>query len=647
MKALSIEPIESEEAVYNRMRADIERIRSTSSRQTHESIWMTNIAYVLGYKGISYNAQTRAFDPVARVGRVDGGSKVRVNKILPNLQNRAARLAKNPPKYDVIPESNANDDKEAARLGVQVLAALWDKLKLNEHRIKLLMWLQQCGHAWIKISWDDGTGKIIEDPETGEPMFEGDVRADVCSAFEIFTDPMVSNNEDVYSSYLYHAKARPLDYFRTQYGEKGKLVKEEDVWLQSLQYEKRANTMSVRGEGQGAHSPVKNHAIEIAKYEAPSLKYPKGRMIIGAGGIVLEEKELPNGLIPYAKFDDIVVGGKLFSEATVTHVRPLQDYFDDIVSKRANWLRKMLAGKYVAPRGTKLAPEGMNDRSGEVLYYTPVPNAPDGGRPTAVQIPSIPGFAYSEEESIDKSFGEIMGISEVSKGQMPSASIPALGMQLLQEADDTRIGIMLQQHEFAWARVGKLVLENVQTNYKIPRKLKLAGKSGEYMTKEITGDMLMGNTDVMVVPGSTTPGSKALKRNDILNAYERGLLGDANDPKVKEKVLNLIEFGDTGDIWLKRQLDERQIRNGIKQIEEGVMPSVSPYDNHALWIEELNMYRLGDKFDTLSDAQKNVVEELMQAHADEIIKLTQPPTPPPEMGGEPLPVDLMGGEALM
>jgi transcriptional regulator with XRE-family HTH domain len=326
---------------------------------------MTNIAYLLGFDGLSFNTNTRQFVPINRASNYLRKQRLHVNKILPNAQNRAARLCKSPPKYDVRPENNDNEAKEDARFSLQVLTTKWDELRLDLKRIGLVMWLQQCGHAYIKVSWDAAAGQIVTDPESGESFHEGEVRVDVVSAFEVFPDPLAKTLDD--ARYVIHAKVRPLDYFKIQYPEKGHLVKEEPTWLMSLQYEQRINSINSRGPSQGGLTDIaKDCAIEMVKYERPTPDHPKGRMIACANGILLEEKELPVGEIPFAKFDDILIGGKYYSEAVISHARPIQDQYNETVRRRAEWTKRLLAGKYVTARGSALAQESLNDESGEV-----------------------------------------------------------------------------------------------------------------------------------------------------------------------------------------------------------------------------------------------------------------------------------------
>ncbi len=617
---------EDERKLAGKIRSEVEEIRSSANRIAHEGIWMTNIAYVLGYDGLTFNTASRQFQPVNRASAYLRKNRLHVNKMLPTLQNRLARLCKNPPKYDVIPESDSTDDKEAARLALQILGAMWEKLEVNKKRIPLYMWVQQCGHAWIKTYWDTNLGKVMVDPMTGEVEFEGDVDIGIRSPFEVFPDPMAKNEDDM--QFLYEAKVRKLQYFKDHY-EKGHLVKEEGAWLLSAQFEQRINSLNSRGPSQGGmQDALKDSAIELIKYEKRTKKYPEGRMIIVANGILLEEKPLPIGEIPWAKFDDVVIGGKFNSEAMATHLRPLQDQYNETVRRRAEWTKNLLAGKYTAARGSGLQQESMNDQSGEIIYFDPVPTAPDGGRPQALSIPNIPQWAYAEEDKLTQQFNDVSGISEVSRGTLPSASIPAIGMQLLTEQDDTRIGVMTEQHESAWAKVGSHMLKFVEKNYLMPRKLKIAGTNLQYTIKDVTGDQLRGNTDVKVIRGSTLPGSKTLKRQEILNAYNQGLLGDPNDPKVKEKVLGSLEFGDVAEIWQDYGLDMAQIKKGIEQLEQGVEIMPSEFDNQALWLVELNRVRKSDKFDSFPIPVRANFLKQMEMRLQMILHISNADVPP-------------------
>ncbi len=366
---------------------------------------------------------------------------------------------------------------------------------------------------------------------------------------------------------------------------------------------------------------LKNAAIELVYYEKPSRKHPRGRMVVTANGVLLENKDLPVGMMPLIKFDDITIAGKYYPEAIVTHLRPIQDQYNDLLRRRQQWVRRLLNGKILAPRDSGLTEESFRNDSGEIVYYDVKPNAPP---PQPMDMPNIPAYAYKEEESLDQQFNEVSGINDPSKGQMPSSSIPAIGMQMLVEADDTRIGIETEGHEIAFAKVGQLILEYVQQGYQTSRLLKSAGTALEYAVKEFQGSDLKGNTDVMCVRGSTLPGSKVLKRQELLNAFQQGLLGDPADPVVRQKVFAQLEFAFLGELWQDQALSEAQVKRHVEMIEQGEEPNVHELDNHDMAIVRLNRIRISDKFGAYSPEVQEIFEHQIEMHIQALMRLNNP-----------------------
>lgn len=600
----------------------IEEVRKNSVRVSHEGVWMTNIAALCGLSGVYYDTMTRQYKTVDRNLTTLPRNRFHINKILPTIQNRLARLTKSRPKFQVRPNSNDQDDKDAARLSDQILDMVWQKEEMAQKQLELYMWVQQCGHAYLKTCWDPVMGEMVMSPETGETEYEGDIRVDVVSPFEVFPDPLAKSFRDV--QWIVQAKVRKLDYFKTNYPEKGELVKEEETWLLSSQYENRINSItSVTPASSGVQQNIKHTAIEMVLYEKRSLKHPEGRMIVAANGVLLEDKALPCGDIPFIKFDDVLVAGKYYSESIITHLRPIQDQYNRMMTKRAQWVNTLLAGKYMAARGSELSQESLNDQSGEVLEYTPVPN---GLPPTAMDIPQIPSYVYKEEESLDLKFSDIAGINEVSSGRAPGSGITAaIALQYLSEQDDTRIGVMSRRHELGMARFGRLCLLYAEKYYKTPRLLKIAGQNMEYLVKSFVGADIKGNTDVTVIEGSTLPGSITAKRDFILTLRREGLLGDPSDPKANEKILKMIEYGDVAEIWEDYGLDMSQIKRSLDDIEAGTPPEPpSEFDNNDLHVKEKNKLRKSDKFFTLSPQSQMLLMQDMEARLQLIIQRDNP-----------------------
>ena len=377
--------------------------------------------------------------------------------------------------------------------------------------------------------------------------------------------------------------------------------------------------------GASTSAQQKNSAIEIVYYEKRSKEHPQGRMIVTANGVLLEDTELPSGEFDVVKFDDILVGGRYAGEAVITHLRPIQDQYNITRSKCADWIKKMLAGKYLVAKGSQLGQESLTNDSGEVVEYSPVPNAPP---PTVMQIPMIPQYVYKDLETLDKEFDFVSGINEISRGVLPSASIPAAGMAFLQEQDQTRIGVMTTRNEIGYSKVGSIALKYIAEYYKMPRLLKIAGDGLEYTVKEFVGADLGGNFDIIVVPGSTVPQSRVLRRQDILSAYQLGLLGDPADPKLRAKVLSMMEYGYAEDMWKDQSLDEAQANKMIKLIEENkqveILKNLSEFDNQELHLYKMNQYRKTEKYSQMDDVVRDVFNWVMEWRIQALINLANP-----------------------
>jgi hypothetical protein len=609
------------------VRSKVDTARQTNSRIAIEGIYLTNVAYLMGFDGVYYDTTYRQFkniDPKRKLTR----NRFKVNKVLPTIQNRLARLTQSPPRYDVRPESNSTEDKDSARLGISLIEDILQKNRFDLTRQDLLMAAMQGGHSYAQVLWDPTLGKPMVDPDSGEfAGYEGDIRLEILNCLEVFPDPLAKTLDDC--QWIVKAKVRKIDYFRERYKDRGAAVKEENAWLLSSIYDMKSNALTAVGiVGAQTQDQMKGSAIELVYYEKRSKDHPNGRMIVTASGVLLEDKELPIGEYDLVKFDDIMIGSRYNSEAVITHLRPIQDQYNMTRTKCAEWVRKMLAGKYIAPKGSGLSQEAINNDSGEVVEFNPVPNA---APPSPMQVPVIPAYVYKDLETLDAEFDFISGINEVSRGVMPSASIPAAGMAFLQEQDQTRIGVQTTRNEIGYAKLGSAILKYIGKYYEIPRVIKLAGDGLEYTVKDFVGKDLNENYDVIVVPGSTIPSSKVLKRQDLSNAYMMGLLGNPQDPEVRAHLLEMMEFGDTSDMWKKQSLDSAQVKRVIKAIEDNddklLTANMSEFDNQDWHLLKMNEYRLTDKFADLDDAQQQKFLWVMEWRLQAKISIANPQIP--------------------
>jgi len=150
----------------------------------------------------------------------------------------------------------------------------------------------------------------------------------------------------------------------------------------------------------------------------------------------------------------------------------------------------------------------------------------------------------------------------------------------------------------------------------MPRVLKIAGDGLEYTVKEFVGADLKDNFDVIVIEGSTVPTSKVIKRQDIMNMFQSGLMGNPQDTKLQAKVLKMMEYGDEAEVWKEQALDDAQVKLVISAIEKNdkvtVQENLSEFDNQQNHLKEMNIYRKSDKYRNLSKEQKDLFLWVME-----------------------------------
>ncbi len=199
-------------------------------------------------------------------------------------------------------------------------------------------------------------------------------------------------------------------------------------------------------------------------------------------------------------------------------------------------------------------------------------------------------------------------------------------MQLLVEQDDTRIGIETEAHEYSYADLGRIKLKFVDKYYKTDRLLKFVGENQEYAVKTYKGSDVRENFDVHVIRGSTLPGSKVLKRQEIINMHQQGFFGNPQDPMVVQNTLSMLEMGDEFQAWKRHSLR-------MAQIQEFVLELIT---EHADWIKELSgMGGPSPESDPSLKETDAAQQAEAQAKSDVMNSGAQAPQPLP--GSEPMP----------
>lgn len=671
---------------------------SESTMQAFHRQWFVNIAMRKGLQYVQTDSTSRA---VVLPPETDERVRMIVNKMQGIHQTRLAKIVKDLPRLEVIPASSSEEDKDLARNGTKMLDWFWANERMVEKLVELGSWMIDCGSAFFFVRWDPDKGPEIpkykrhegkltgKEPyivdvdgyildENGKRIVEyetlGEVAIDVVSSFDIINDQVSATIEG--SNWIIVQQAMSLGQIRKRWPETGKAVKAEKDSQTRAYYQRRL--MSMVGSQSEFFTPETAYNEELATvkfyFEKSTDEYPKGRYLAVANGKMLESGTMPFGdgtEYPLLKFDDIAVSGSFWGNATMENIIPIQKGYNRTLSQILENANDTGNVKIMAPKGHGLHKEAYDDSAGEFIEYN------EGFKPEQLDPASMPAYIVNLLEVYDKNFEDVSGQHEVSHGQAPAGVKSGRAIMALQEQDDTRLAPTKMRFLRQLERLGIMVLKLYEEFQNEDRQYQILGES-VYDIEEITiseDDIQSMNKNVRVQTENLIAAHKMLQQEQVIDLYNAGVFGAQDDPKVRKKVLQLMEFGSIGELFDDMNVDQSQARHENEQFVDGqglipisdpdivdpqtgqpvTLMSIQAYDfeDHQIHIETHNKLRKSPRYRQMTPAQRRAIDIHVMQHQNFLNpqpKAVPPPPgppsaspPPPGMlprrpGGSPLPM---------
>ena len=569
-----------EKELINSVLEDFKRRRE--ERFTLEKQWKLNLNYLAGnqYSEVDMTGEIKEEEKY-----YGWQSRSVFNHIAPIIESRLAKLSRVRPSMSVRASSGEDSDLKTAEISSEILKATYQRTALDKTILKATSWSEALGTAFYKITWNDKKGKTLGEND-GATIKEGDVEITAVSPFEIFPDSLFHTDIEDNKSII-HARAVDIDTIEELYGV---VVKGEDIDVFTLS----SNNVSSNGGllAKKVSSTLKNHALLIEKYVAPTKQYPNGRLIIVTKDALIFDGELPynNGVdykrgFPFVKQTAMVRTGCFFGESVIERLIPLQRAYNAVKNRKYEFMNRISMGVVNVEDGSidtdDLVDEGLSP--GKVIVYR------QGSRPPEMlNAPSIPiDFTY-EEERLTREFVTISGTSEVSRNsEIISSTMSGVALELLVEQDETRLSVTAESIRSAVKEIGKHVLRIFKQFATSTRIMKSAGngklvKLFYFNSSDVSSDDIIFDTENEL---TQTP---AQKKTSMLEMLKTGLLGDDNglvSLRTKGKILDILGYGSLDNAQDMANLHRSKAeKENIELIENYV--SVDEYDNHDIHVEE-------------------------------------------------------------
>lgn len=663
--------------------AQIEALRSADSgnRSVYEQAWYENFANFLGFQWLTIDGDT---DDLT-FSDLEEDVRFRSNIIQPNIAHRVAKLTKGTPDWDVDSEIDSVKVQESRNIAEKYLEYIWDEEDLQSKSKELLAGSSICGTSFFFPYWNPNAGTKLdpdefissqeEIPGLIENVFDGDIER---------TKRFLRGEGAVYSGAV---SVRPLlpfcvhcnthaaseedlqwviiqNVWNVNEIEKrfGKRVDPEDLSDRSgAGYLFRIRSLVSPNVHTGATDPteLKNSAMLYEYYERSSVKHPRGRFVVYANGETLYDGDNPHAHtsaeIPIVRYRDVVVPGRFFGQAAMEQIIPHQRHINKTFSDIIRNQHDHASIKWLAARGMGLKPGALDRSSREVLEFNLIQTG--SGQmmvPQRIQPGVVPNWIFKILELSYDHASEIMGTHEVSKGSAPAGVESGVAIQLLQAADDTQIGSILQEVYSGHARLGRMILDILISHSNgdmvVFREIMTDGGHGEQI--EFDPNKLNPRS-VRVRIGSIQTGSRIGQKQLMMEAIQYGLINPA-DPVEKKLALNVLGF--SSSVKDPNEVHRRRARSNVAKCEMGINPQIYPWTNILIEKEVIEQRMSELDFETLPQNVKQAMIgywqgllQLAQANAT-IAGGGMPPGqgPQPPSGQQPLesPGGLPEGQAL-
>jgi hypothetical protein len=551
-------------------------------RDKMELQWKLNLSFYKGKQYVFYNKRTRRMESLP----TDDGDKPRYrvrlvsNQIAPNVQSLLSRLVKSKPQFYATPGQASFEAQKATQVAENLLEYWWDLLHLTEKREEAMMWAIIAGNGFWKISWDDKAGpgmKVMLNPD-GEPIveplvqhlfekkleeagidsdqfekrvYEGEIRVDVLSPFDVLLDDSASVFEDC--KYAFCAHALSPEEIKDRYG----------VSLKPNAINKYPDE-TLPGAYNGSDGKSKeNVRLVYYGYFVPGGKYPDGRFVVFTKepNIVLYDAPWPYPFeeLPLVKFPGMRVPGQLWDSSVVEQAVPIQKELNRSLSQIVEYKNLTLKPQMLAPVGSLR--QRMTDEPGAIFEYNPVA----GKVPESIPIPSLPAYVFEHLQDMGARLKDIFGLNEIVEGSVPPNVEAGVAIDLLQEAATDRLAPQIMLMEKSLERCGNLMLQLAQQYYAEPRTMIITGSGSKPKVEQFEDADLIKGVSVRVEAGSGLPRTRAGRQARVLQLLQLGILSPT-------KAYKYLDMADFKSLQMQFEADEEQaMREHDKLIEGGIV----------------------------------------------------------------------------
>lgn len=601
--------------------------QSDTYRTTRHLDWLRNIYFYHGKHHIR-PIQGTTWEVIPKNDRNKRLPRPTINQIRVECNTLINVLTANAPHMDVAPNSRETSDEFAAKLSRIILDSKEFEDDEEELREELATWNVLTGNAFRKDYWNPDAGAIIDG------QFTGDTAVDVVPPFCITVNPQATNRRDL--EWIMEHRPRTLSWIRENYGrseggftnmaEKVKADGQTNDAVQALLSCQSLGDYPNRISYSTDENSLKNSAIVKEWYARPTKKFPKGRMVVVASGIVLYQKNVnpyadatAKKWHPYSHSKYDLISYSFWGSTPMSGGVDVQRKINTTQALVELNYKTLAVNRIIAPYNAGIKKGTFTGRpGGGLIKYKWNPESSTGGKPEILEGRGLPAEVRYEKADLRSELSRVMGVHEVLKGDKISGIKTYSSLELLREEANKNLHGSVRRFERMIESGGKQKLVLTQRFMKASRPdyakhlLTLSKDADAIMIKEFKGADLKGNHTVRVRSGSIAPRSQAAKRAGIIEAGQYGILNfDSPLSQVRAAAALGLEIEhDLGPHLQKSRYENEHLRNGK------VAVTGDDFDDHEVHLQEHFKLLFNPNFNELDGPTQKNIKDHINFHND-------------------------------
>lgn len=606
--------------IIQKVMSEVERRKT--ERQPFEQQWILNSNFLLGNQSVDLSRYGDV--NVEQIDYSDDGLSHSVfNNIAPLIETREANLRRLSFNMTVNPLTGDLDDIEKADIATSLLRYKQKASNFAENINNVISWNEICGNVFMWSWWDNHAGDYVgsETDENGETTsyYTGDVNYSVLSAFEVYPENVYKDGIASQRTMIIQ-QVLTVDEIYDTYG-----VKVDGSIQHTYSMIPVYGAASSSGElttAMGIGTVASENSQTVTTFfEKPSAHNPQGKMIIIVGDDqIIYYGAMPYDEIPIVQFQCKEIPGHFFGKSVIQDLIPEQRVYNDVMNRIMDFINRVAINTY-------LIEEGSLSDTDEFFESANVPGSAIGykrgySKPDILRHDSVPGELYNQISIINDRMEKIAGTSQLMVyGDTPSGVTSGKAIENLRDIDTTRMSLTGDNLRNSVAALARQWLMMYHRYANIQRTLDITGMNAAGRAMTWSGSTI-NSYDVEFDTVNELELSEESKLQRFINLYNMGAFTDSNGvipQRIKAKMIEAHKLNSYSELLGINDLQAQAAQRENSFFESGVIPQISPIDEHEIHLEEHMRYALQMKFTIL----KTRKPEYAQAFENHILQHNQ------------------------